>query len=107
MIALALFDVVRIDLELRTHTPYDFQWPSKGQFSNNRCLLTTGLAHEQSAEDPTVPRFPRDSIFYSFVTPWMALEGQTPAEAAGLQIDSRNKWLALIQNAKNADNESK
>jgi hypothetical protein len=29
----------------------------------------------------------------------MALEGKTPAEAAGIEINGENKWLTIIQNA--------
>lgn len=38
-------------------------------------------------------------IQYNFVKPHMALEGQTPAERAGIKIEGKNKWLTLIQNA--------
>jgi transposase-like protein len=36
-------------------------------------------------------------IQYNFVKPHMALEGQTPAERAGIKIQGKNKWLTLIQ----------
>lgn len=36
-------------------------------------------------------------IHYNFVKPHLALEGQTPAIAAGLEIKGRNKWKSLIQ----------
>ena len=29
----------------------------------------------------------------------MALDGQTPADKAGIEIQGDNKWLTLIQNA--------
>ena len=29
----------------------------------------------------------------------MGLDGKTPAEACGIQIEGNNKWLTLIQNA--------
>ncbi|MFY3739817.1 MAG: transposase-like protein [Candidatus Nitrosomirales archaeon] len=38
-------------------------------------------------------------IQYNFVKPHMALEGQTPAERAGIKIQGKNKWMTLIQNA--------
>ena len=31
-------------------------------------------------------------LHYNFVKPHMALAGQTPAERAGVGIDSKNKW---------------
>ena len=38
-------------------------------------------------------------IFHNFVRPHEALDGRTPAEAAGIQIEGDNKWLTIIQNA--------
>jgi hypothetical protein len=29
----------------------------------------------------------------------MALDGKTPAEASGIKIEGKNKWLTVIQNA--------
>ena len=37
-------------------------------------------------------------IHYNF-KPHMALEGQTPADAAGIGVDGDNKWLALMKEA--------
>lgn len=31
----------------------------------------------------------------------MALDGKTPAEAAGITVEGENKWLTIIQNAAN------
>ncbi len=39
-------------------------------------------------------------VFYNFVRPHMALDEQTPAQAAGIDLKlDGNKWMALIQNA--------
>lgn len=38
-------------------------------------------------------------IYHNYVRPHMALEGQTPAERAGIKVEGENKWLTLIQNA--------
>ena len=35
-------------------------------------------------------------IHYNFVKPHMALEGQTPAQRAGIGTESRKKWLELL-----------
>lgn len=40
-------------------------------------------------------------IYHNYVRPHMALEGETPANKAGIQIEGENKWLTLIQNAAN------
>jgi transposase-like protein len=36
-------------------------------------------------------------IHYNFVKPHMALEGQTPAQVAGIGVQSKNKWLAMLK----------
>ena len=41
-------------------------------------------------------------IYHNFVRPHMALDGQTPADKAGIKIKGENKWLTLIQNASKA-----
>jgi len=38
-------------------------------------------------------------IYHNYVRPHMGLEGQTPADKAGIQIKRKDKWLTLIQNA--------
>jgi transposase-like protein len=44
-------------------------------------------------------------IFHNYIRPHEALDGKTPAEACGIQIEGKNKWLTLIQNAsQNAKN---
>src|SRR5208282_3303329 len=44
-------------------------------------------------------------LFHNYIRPHMALEGRTPAEAAGIKIKGENKWLTLIQNASKQKNE--
>ncbi len=38
-------------------------------------------------------------VYHNFVRPHMGLKGKTPAEAAGIRVDGKDKWLTLIQNA--------
>lgn len=39
-------------------------------------------------------------IYHNYVRPHMGLDGKTPAEVCGIEIQGDNKWLTLIQNAK-------
>jgi hypothetical protein len=39
------------------------------------------------------------TIHYNFVKPHQALDGKTPAEASGIKIEKKNKWLDLIDKA--------
>jgi hypothetical protein len=47
------------------------------------------------------PIIPMNQIYYNFIRPHQALDGKTPAEAAGVGIEGKgdNKWITLIQNA--------
>ncbi len=38
-----------------------------------------------------------ERIHYNFVKPHAALEGQTPAERAGVGVKGQNKWLSLLR----------
>jgi len=38
-------------------------------------------------------------IYHNYVRPHMALDGETPADKAGIHVRGENKWLTLIQNA--------
>ena len=38
-------------------------------------------------------------IYHNFVKSHQDLQGRTPAEAAGIEVEGENKWLTLIQNA--------
>lgn len=42
-------------------------------------------------------------IYHNYVRPHMSLDGQTPADKAGIMIKGNNKWLTLIQNASAED----
>jgi transposase-like protein len=38
-------------------------------------------------------------IFHNYLRPHEGLDGKTPSEACGIQIEGKNKWITLIQNA--------
>lgn len=38
-------------------------------------------------------------MYHNFLRPHMGLNGQTPAQACGIDIQGDNKWMTLIQNA--------
>lgn len=38
-------------------------------------------------------------LYHNYVRPHMSLNGETPADRAGIKIKGENKWLTLIQNA--------
>jgi hypothetical protein len=38
-------------------------------------------------------------LFHNYIREHEGLEGKTPAEACGIEIKGKNKWMTLIQNA--------
>jgi len=38
-------------------------------------------------------------VYHNFIKPHMTLDGKTPAEAAGIEVQGENRWLTIIQNA--------
>jgi len=38
-------------------------------------------------------------MYHNYLRPHMSLEGKTPSEACGIEINGYNKWITLIQNA--------
>lgn len=44
-------------------------------------------------------RIGRALIHHNFVKPHEALEGQIPADRAGMGVEGQNKWLTLLRNS--------
>jgi hypothetical protein len=42
-------------------------------------------------------------VHYNYVRKHQTLKAKTPAEACGMTVQGKNKWLTLIQNAKTAE----
>ena len=40
-------------------------------------------------------------IFHNYIRPHQGLKGKTPAEACGITVKGKNKWITLIQNTSN------
>jgi hypothetical protein len=43
-------------------------------------------------------------LFHNHVRPHMGLNGKTPADLAGIQVEGEDEWLTLIQNASKVRN---
>ncbi len=41
-------------------------------------------------------------LYPNYFRPHESLNGKTPSEACGIQIEGKNKWITLIQNASNS-----
>jgi putative transposase len=76
----------------------------KPHANNNRIERLNGTLRERVKvqrgwKTMKTPLAEGQRIHYNFVKPHAALEGQTPAERAGVGVEGQNKWLTLIQNA--------
>jgi hypothetical protein len=45
-------------------------------------------------------------LYHKYIRPHQALDGRTPADVAGIDIKSQNKWITIIQNASTKHRES-
>jgi transposase-like protein len=72
--------------------------------TNNRIERLNGTLRERVKvqrgwKNPASKIAEGQRIHYNFVRPHAALEGQTPAERAGVDVEGSNKWLKLLTSA--------
>jgi transposase-like protein len=75
-----------------------------GQVHNNKMERMNGELRDREkivrgVKKSDSPLITGLQIYHNYVRPHMGLKGKTPAEAAGVQIRGKDKWLTLIQNA--------
>ena len=81
----------------------------KGDHNNNKMERLNGEIRDREKtmrglkKDDT-PILSGYQIFHNYIRPHEGLDGKTPAEACGIKIEGKNKWLTLIQNAKRHKN---
>jgi hypothetical protein len=74
----------------------------KHDATNNRIELLNGTLRERVKvqrgwKSMKTPLAEGARIHYNFVKPHAALEGQTPAQVAGVGIEGKNKWMELLK----------
>lgn len=74
----------------------------KPHANNNRVERLNGTLRERVKvqrgwKTMKTPLSEGQRIHYNFVKPHTALEGQTPAERAGVGVEGQNKWLELLK----------
>jgi hypothetical protein len=50
-------------------------------------------------EKKDTPILKGEQIYHNYIKPHMALDGDTPAERAGIKVKGKNKWITIIENA--------
>jgi len=78
----------------------------QGDHNNNKMERLNGEIRDREKvmrglKKPDTPIIPGYQIYHNYVRPHEALEGKTPADACGIEVQGENKWLTLIQNASN------
>src|SRR5208283_4593423 len=91
-------------MKLGTRTEHIRHIRLAGDYNNNKMERMNGEIRDREKVMRGLER--KDSsiltgvqIYHNYIRPHMALEGKTPAEAAGIKVEGENKWLTLIQNA--------
>jgi putative transposase len=75
-----------------------------GQVHNNKMERFNGQLRDRervmrTLEKPDTPILDGMQIYHNFIQPHKGLKYRTPAEAAGIAVEGKDKWLTLIQNA--------
>lgn len=75
-----------------------------GDLNNNKMERLNGEIRDRekvmrSLKKEDTPILTGYQIFLNYIRPHMALDGKTPAELCGIQVEGENKWITLIQNA--------
>jgi hypothetical protein len=77
----------------------------QGDMNNNKMERLNGEIRDREKtmrglKKKDTPILKGYEIFHNYIRPHMALEGKTPSEVAGIKVEGDNKWITLIQNAK-------
>jgi transposase-like protein len=76
----------------------------QGDHNNNKMERLNGEVRDREKVMRGLKRvntvvLPGYQIFHNYIRPHEGLNGKTPAEVCGIQIQGENKWKTLIQNA--------
>ena len=90
--------------KLETRTEHIHSIRIQGDHNNNKMERLNGEIRDREKvmrglKNPDTPVIPGYQICHNYVRPHEALDGKTPADACGIEVQGKNKWLTLIQNA--------
>ena len=76
----------------------------KGDMNNNKMERLNGEIRDREKvmrglKTEDTPILKGYQIFHNYIRPHQGLNGKTPAQACGITVKGKNKWLTLIQNA--------
>jgi transposase-like protein len=75
-----------------------------GHHNNNKMERMNGEIRDRekvmrSLKKGDTPILPGLEIFHNYIRPNEGLDGRTPSEVAGIQVNGENRWMTIIQNA--------
>ncbi len=90
--------------KLETRTEHIRHIRLQGDHNNNRMERMNGEIRDREKvmrglERKDSPILTGYQLFHNYIRPHKALDYKTPAEAAGIEVKGKDKWLTLIQNA--------
>jgi transposase-like protein len=93
---------------LETRTEHIRHIRLAGDYNNNKMKRMNGEIRDREKvmrglERKDSPILTGYQLFHNYIRPHKALDNRTPADAAGIQIKGKDKWLTLIQNASHDD----
>jgi transposase-like protein len=91
-------------MKLETRTEHIRHIRLAGDYNNNKMERMNGEIRDREKvmrglERKDSPILTGYQLFHNYIRPHKALDYKTPAEAAGIQVKGKDKWLTLIQNA--------
>jgi putative transposase len=77
----------------------------KGTVHNNKMERMNGEVRDRERvmrglKNMDTPILKGMQIYHNFIRPHESLNGETPADRAGIKVEGTDKWRTLIQNAK-------
>jgi len=79
----------------------------RGNMSNNKMERFNGEIRDREKtmrglKTKDTPILTGYQIFHNYIRPHEGLNGKTPSEACGIQVEGKNKWITIIQNARHS-----
>ncbi len=92
------------------HTAHVREIALAGQVHNNKMERMNGEVRDREKVMGGLKRMDTPilkglQVYHNFIRPHEGLNGETPADRAGIKVEGENKWLTLIQNASHVKSE--